>query len=348
MKSQLIVLSMIIINQVLFADSPKREVNLRGRWYFELGDTPAYAESDFDHSHWEKIRVPDSWEDQGFPGYDGYAWYRKSFFIPKKLKNKMLTLYLGYIDDVDQVYINGQYLNGRGSDSPHYVSAYNQRRQYQIPGSMLNYGDENLIAIRVYDEWGDGGIVSGKLGIYSQKFIGTTIDMAGKWKFHSGDNPDWSSADLDDSSWNALIVPGFWEDQGYADLDGYAWYRTEITMPKTMENERLILYIGAIDDADEVYINGEKISFKGKFPGENFREYNRRFYNHERFYYIPGHVFRWGKNNIIAIRVWDSGGEGGIYRGPVGITTREEYRKFRKSHRRGYFDFSDFLDDIFD
>ncbi|MBN2103775.1 beta galactosidase jelly roll domain-containing protein [bacterium] len=348
MKIQLTVAFMIMLSHMLIAGSPKREINLRGKWYFELGDIPAYAEADFDHSHWEKVRVPAPWEDQGFPGYDGYAWYRRTFRVPEKLQKKSLTLALGYIDDVDQVYINGQFLNGRGIDAPHYVSAYNQRRLYQIPGNLLKYGDDNVIAVRVYDDWGEGGIVSGKVGIYSQQSSGTTVDLAGRWKFRSGDNPGWAVEDLDDSGWNTLVVPGRWEDQGYQDLDEYAWYRTEIILPKTMEDEKLILYIGAIDDADELYINGKKISSKGKFPGENFREYNRRFYNHERFYYIPGHVLQPGEKNVIAIRVWDSGGDGGIYRGPVGITTRQEYRKFRKSHHYHHSNFSYFLNDLLD
>ncbi len=34
---------------------------------------------DFDDSKWDKITVPSSWENQGFRGYNGYAWYRVSF-----------------------------------------------------------------------------------------------------------------------------------------------------------------------------------------------------------------------------------------------------------------------------
>jgi hypothetical protein len=348
MKTPVLIALTILIGHLLLADSPKREINLHGRWRFEVGDNPEYARRDFDDSDWEKIRVPDQWEDQGFPGYDGYAWYRTTFQLPERLSNRVLSLYLGYIDDVDKVYINGQYINGRGSEEPHYVSAYNQRRIYQIPNTVLEFGGENVIAVRVYDDWGEGGIVSGNIGIYSQKSASMTLDMSGIWKFHRGDDLAWADINMDDSNWDTMIVPGFWENQGYPDMDGYGWYRTRIRLSKALEKEKLILFIGAIDDADEVYFNGEKISSKGKFPGENFREYNRRFYNHERFYYIPGHVLKWDTDNVIAIRVWDSGGDGGIYEGPVGITTRNEYQKFRRSHRNKYFKFSDFIDELFD
>lgn len=348
MKTYLMIAFAILTVQIVFADSPRREINLRGRWRFEVGDNPDYAAPDYDDSQWEKIRVPDQWEDQGFPGYDGYAWYRTSFHLPETLRNKVLLLNLGYVDDVDEVYINGQYVNGRGSEEPYYVSAYNQRRIYQIPASVLKFGDKNIIAVRVYDDWGVGGIVSGRVGIYTQKTADIHIDLSGKWKFHSGDDLNWAEADLDDSHWQTMVVPGFWENQGHWDMDGYGWYRTRVTLPEKLKTEKLIMFIGAIDDADEVYINGEKVSAKGKFPGENYREYNRRFYNHERYYYIPDYVLHWGMENVIAIRVWDSGGDGGIYRGPVGITTRKEFKKFRQSHRNQYFSVSDFIDELFD
>jgi len=43
-------------------------------WKFEIGDDPAYSERNYDVSRWEQIHVPGTWENQGFPGYDGYAW----------------------------------------------------------------------------------------------------------------------------------------------------------------------------------------------------------------------------------------------------------------------------------
>ena len=61
------------------AQHMRRVVSLTGMWKFEIGDNPKFSERGFDDSKWEKIRVPGTWENQGFPGYDGYAWYRRSF-----------------------------------------------------------------------------------------------------------------------------------------------------------------------------------------------------------------------------------------------------------------------------
>ena len=348
MKYTVFFIIIFAITPLLFAETPKREVNLRGRWRFEIGDHPEYAKPDFNDSDWEKIRVPNAWEEQGFPGYDGFAWYRTSFKLPDRIKNRVIMLNLGYIDDVDQVFINGHFIGGRGSTEPNYVSAYNHLRYYQIPRQFLHFDDKNTLAVRVYDEWGAGGIVSGKIGIYSQKSPNAAIDISGNWKFTDRDDSVFADPRLDDKDWNTIVVPGFWENQGFPDKDGYGWYRKTIILPGELKKETLILYIGAIDDADEIYMNGEKIGSTGRFPGEKYRDYNRRFYNRERFYFIPGHIPRWGQENTIAIRVYDSGGDGGIYRGPVGITTRQAYKKFRKLYRKRELSLSDFIADVLD
>src|SRR5512146_1066948 len=86
----------------------KQIVNLSGNWKFSVGDNFDWSSAGFNDDNWESIEVPSSWENQGFHGYDGYAWYRNTFTIPEKYKGSMIYLFLGYVDDVDQVFINGK------------------------------------------------------------------------------------------------------------------------------------------------------------------------------------------------------------------------------------------------
>jgi len=85
----------------------EKVIDLKGEWRFEIGDNQDFARPNFNDSKWEKMKVPSRWEDQGFPGYDGYAWYRISFKAPQKMQTHHLYLKLGRIDDVDRVYLNG-------------------------------------------------------------------------------------------------------------------------------------------------------------------------------------------------------------------------------------------------
>ena len=107
--------------------------NLKGTWLFSIGINEEWISPKFNDSGWETIKVPSPWEDQGFNGYNGYAFYRKKFTIPSTYKGRMLYLNMGYIDDVDAVYLNGNKIGSTGSFPPNYNTAYDAERIYYIP-----------------------------------------------------------------------------------------------------------------------------------------------------------------------------------------------------------------------
>ena len=113
----------------------------------------------------------------------------------------------------------------------------------------------------------------------------------------------WADPALDESAWRPIRVPGDWESQGYAGMDGVAWYRT--TFPLTADDvargARLVL--GPIDDDDVTWVNGVEV---GRTSG----------YNRPRTYEVPASALRAGRN-VLAIRVSDYGGGGGITGSPT-------------------------------
>jgi hypothetical protein len=326
------------------AQDMKSEINLSGKWKFEIGDDEEYAKTDFDDSDWDDIRVPSSWESRGYPGYDGFAWYRTTFVLGKTLQNKALVLRLGQIDDVDMVYINGHFIGGLGVLPPHYQTAYNLDRNYPLTNEYLKFGDTNVIAVRVYDDQIQGGIVSGSIGIYSYKWVNLLVNLSGKWLFSIGNHREWSREKCDESHFEPILVPATWESQGYGEYDGYAWYRKTFFMDKDLRDEKLILALGKIDDCDEVYFNGIKIGSTGHFPDDYEINQNNNYYNRNRYYTLPDRLINWNGENTIAVKVYDVWGLGGIYEGPVGITTRKEYTEHRKSNT----EVDRILQDIFD
>ena len=305
-----------------------QEINLQGAWKFMKGDNPDYADQEWNDSQWNTIQVPGKWEDQGNRDYDGYAWYRTKIRIPASLKNNGIILRLGKIDDVDMVFVNGQFLQGRGNFPPHYQSAFNWDRQYLIPADMIHFNQDNVIAVRVYDEWGDGGITSGPVGLYSQELIKLSLDLSGNWLFRTGDQPDYSEPEFDDSTWKQVHVPSTWENQGAAAYDGYSWYRKSVKIPRRLQGDKIILVLGRIDDSNEVYFNGIRIGRTGGMPKGNERVYTDSW-QQERFYYIPVHAINWDSDNMIAVRVYDKEGNGGIYEGPIGLATQKAFIQYR-------------------
>ncbi|MBO9202367.1 MULTISPECIES: sialate O-acetylesterase [Niastella] len=110
----------------------------------------------------------------------------------------------------------------------------------------------------------------------------------------------WPSVDLDDSKWRPMHVPEVWESQlPGPKFDGVIWYRKEINVEEADAGKPVMLQLAMIDDNDVTYVNGVQV---GATEG----------YNIKRVYNIPGSLLKKGKN-IIAVRVQDTGGGGGIY-----------------------------------
>lgn len=310
--------------------------NLEGTWKFSIGEREEWVQNKFDDSNWETVDVPSPWEDEGFYGYNGFAFYRKSFIMPGSLKGKNLYLVLGYIDDVDETYVNGHKIGSTGSFPPGYNTAYNAKRIYSIPKEIINFDGQNLIAVKVYDAQQYGGIVDGEVGIYANpNEAPVEISLQGKWKFKTGDELDRKSTDYNDDSWDEIFVPGKWEDQGYREYDGYAWYRKTFIYRGELDDTKSVLVLGKIDDGDVVYINGVEIGSTGSFsPHENGKFNCNDCHRAMRGYYLNTSLLKKNQKNTIAIRIYDKTGTGGVYEGPVGFITQKNYIKFWREKRK--------------
>jgi hypothetical protein len=311
--------------------------SLRGNWLFSIGMNEQWISPKFDDSKWETIKVPSPWEDEGFNGYNGYAFYRKKINISSNFKGRMLYLNMGYIDDVDEVYFNGIKIGSTGSFPPNYNTAYNAERVYYIPEQYINFDAQNLVAVKVYDSFQDGGIVSGDIGLYGGKTSANLeINLQSSWKFQPGDDIRRKESDYDDSGWGEIFVPAKWEDQGYRDYDGYAWYRKSFNYQTTDNSDKMVLLMGKIDDIDQVFINGTLVGSTGNFPSRSGSDVSvGQEFDAFRGYYIPEGLLKKNQKNVIAVRVLDTGGNGGIYEGPVGIISQTSYieywRKIKKT-----------------
>ncbi|KAA6321492.1 Beta-galactosidase, partial [termite gut metagenome] len=135
---------------------------------FKTGDHSSWKEKDFDDRDWKQIKTGISWEECGYPDYNGFGWYRMHFDLPVSLVEKSywkdkLVLNLSVIDDVDEVYLNGKLIGKTGSfpeDAVGFVSKFLDERIYEISAKdpVWLWGKENVLAVRVYDASGQGGI----------------------------------------------------------------------------------------------------------------------------------------------------------------------------------------------
>ncbi len=108
--------------------------------------------------------------------------------------------------------------------------------------------------------------------------------------------------DLNDSDWKEMSLPTLWESTELGIFDGVVWFRKEINIPESWKGKDLILELGPIDDIDITFFNDERV---GGYEGMGF-------WTVERKYTIPSKLVKKGIN-VIAVRVVDLQGGGGIY-----------------------------------
>ncbi len=137
---------------------------ITGPWRLRTGDDPQYGRREFDEETWEAIAVPQHWEDAGHPEYDGFAWYRTRFQLPGRTvgpsDSRTAYLDLGKIDDADETFVNGGKVGQTGAFPPSFRDEGRAYRRYPVPPELLNWGGENVLAVRVYNGSGPGGLWS--------------------------------------------------------------------------------------------------------------------------------------------------------------------------------------------
>ncbi len=148
----------------------KPSAKLDGTWQFHTGDDPAWASPTLDDSQWESIQTDKPWGSQQHFGYSGYAWYRRHIdFAPGPSDKLDLTLAVGYVADVYEIYWNGKKVGGYGTMPPQHRSYWgNLPHIYK-----LGKPQPGVLAIRVWNNIpasSDSGLGG---GLYSPPFLGT-------------------------------------------------------------------------------------------------------------------------------------------------------------------------------
>ncbi|MDY0908459.1 alpha/beta hydrolase-fold protein [Microbacterium sp. CFBP9034] len=167
----LIAASVLTSPPAVAAEAPPATVSidLEGTWKFVKGDSPAYADPGFDDSAWADIQVPG--DGTPFASYDGFGWYRLDFTLPAEAQGTNLVASLGFLDDVDEAFLNGVRIGGSGTMPPAASSQWFEKRLYPVPADAPNFGGENTLAVRLYDMNGGGGWYGGPVGIFSKDAV---------------------------------------------------------------------------------------------------------------------------------------------------------------------------------
>jgi sialate O-acetylesterase len=137
---------------------------------------------------------------------------------------------------------------------------------------------------------------------------------------NKGEALGYAATETNTSDWPSMNLPQFFETAGIK-MDGSIWFRKEVEVPQAWVGKPLELNLSAVDDFDTTYFNGTKVGGIGTETANSYMVPRR--------YNVPAELVKAGRN-VIAVRVFDSAGEGGfgsagkMALGPVGGSQAEE------------------------
>jgi hypothetical protein len=140
----------------LFRRDPT-EQGLKDEW-FALGASTA---------DWIPVKVPGFWAETRVVGnYQGYGWYRTTFTVPEAWQGKGLRILFAAIDEEAWVYLNGKLVREHSvkSEGKSIGALWDEPFAADAPAAILNYGMTNVLAVRVGNSLGNGGIWRPVLG----------------------------------------------------------------------------------------------------------------------------------------------------------------------------------------
>ncbi len=161
--------------QRLAAEGAPEYGNYVMHWYdeYDIGLKGNWAAPELDDSNWKPVDIPGGFAELGVPDTPAVAWFRKEIVLPDPLPAGRALVFLGSIERMDSVYINGQFVGGS--------SWVENPRVYFLPEGVLKPG-RNVVAIRVLKTKPDGGFLGKPEELHLVLGDKTSIPLAGKWK----------------------------------------------------------------------------------------------------------------------------------------------------------------------
>ena len=320
------------------------------RWRFTLDSEPffraekgkVYSEAAFVDTGWAQLETGRCWEDQGYPDYDGSAWYRAALDVDAPDDRAPVLMAFGGIDEDAYVCLNGRLVGEFHQwDEPFILD---------ISEAVHRHG-RNTVAIYVYGGWGMGGIY-GRINVHQpagqvdvsqvaanrggRVAAAASPNLLQRWlPFHLRNKEDYGEYAMtpprvDYPAQSVAVVPQQWRfstglerrpGPSQPDFDDSRWPTIEIG--RAWEDQgyagydrgawyRAKVEVDAVDDSQPVYMafggvdKDAWVYVNGRFVGEH-HEWDQPFTLD-----ISPAVRRHGVN-AIAVYVYDGMGMGGIY-----------------------------------
>jgi len=119
--------------------------DLHGDWRFSPRDDPAYAQPGFDDGAWRLVQLPSN------PNLlvRTPAWLRRTVTLAPAAPRKDLTITLGTLQDVYQVFVNGVQIGAAGDFEDFTRASIPRPRSFRIPAEVASLGAPGAMTIAI-------------------------------------------------------------------------------------------------------------------------------------------------------------------------------------------------------
>ncbi|MGL4368674.1 MAG: beta galactosidase jelly roll domain-containing protein, partial [Spirochaetota bacterium] len=125
------------------------------------------------------------------------------------------------------------------------------------------------------------------------------IDLSGSFQITDIDDPAFASAQQPaEALWEKISLPARLSKNKVHQVH---WIRASFTVPESLRDKDLSLFLGRIRDVDQTWVNGIKVGQTGSIEPDFFSSWNV-----ERSYYLPAPVLNVQGENIITIRIYSN------------------------------------------
>ena len=137
-----------------------------------------WADPAQDDSAWPMMTLPAYFQtaDPALSKTNGVVWFRRTFDLPADAAGKDAVLHM-LTDDNDTTWVNGTQIGA--------TQGFDQKRAYPIAAGLLK-PTGNVVAVRVLDTGGMGGIYSTPDTLFLEVPGGQNTALAGSWRYKLG------------------------------------------------------------------------------------------------------------------------------------------------------------------
>ena len=205
-------------------------------WYdrYDTGQKNNWAASDLDDSTWKSVSIPGGFAEVGVPDTPALVWFRREITLPDPLPPGRAMLYLGEIERMETVYINGKSVGG---------SAWVENPRIYPVGAALKPG-RNLIAIRILKTKPDGGFLSKAEDLQLVLGDQSSIPLAGEWKAKlSVDARPPQPLPISYENWPVMptvLYEGMLAPIAPLSISGAIWYQGEQNSPRGYQYRKIL------------------------------------------------------------------------------------------------------------